>query len=401
MNKEIKYDVDLGELDLALTSRSLSKEELEKQNNKILGGQELKKDLEDLTKSDVEKKLHISLKSNGIYIQFDRELIKDGVREWSFMVRDTIWGGGDITPQSWLQISNLAELYSRSDEGSPSIRLTTRQNLQFHRVTKENLIPLIRGLIKINLPPLNGCGDNARNPTACPHTSNIFDANALARRIGKYFQLPLSGHYEIFDKERETENYKGFQYSEFGLPRKFKIGVGGYYIDENTYEEVRCNCGDILTNDLAVAPIIQNKKVSGYQVYIGGSLGQKNGKVTFPALAGAFGVFFSEEELMKGLDAIVRVYQQIGDRKNRHWARLKNILIIKGLERSSHTLESALLNEDIFNDIRDLGIQWYREQVSKLGVNYLPPTFPYPRFSSSVIRGWKYFSDSATAKEHV
>ncbi|MHB1687401.1 MAG: hypothetical protein ACYCVH_08505 [Ignavibacteriaceae bacterium] len=373
MNKTINYDVDLGELDLELASRNLSKEELAKRKNKILGGEELRKELEDLTKSDVEKDLHISLKSNGIYIQFDRELIKDGVREWSFMVRDTVWGGGDISPQNWLHISHLADLYSRSDEGSPSIRLTTRQNFQFHRVTKGNLILLIRGLIEINSPTLNGSGDNTRNPTACPYKSNIFDANALARKIGKYFQLPLSGHYEVFDKDREADQNIGFQYSEFGLPRKFKIGVGGYYFDETNQEEVRCNCCDILTNDIAVSPIIEKKKVTGYQVHIGGSLGQKNGKATFPALAGAFGIFQTEEELMEGLDAITKVYQQVGDRKSRHWARLKNILLKKGLERSPHSFEEALLDENVFKKVRDLGIEWFREQVEILGIIFLSP----------------------------
>ncbi|MHB8579535.1 MAG: hypothetical protein ACYDA4_06705 [Ignavibacteriaceae bacterium] len=372
MNKTIKYEVNLGELDVALVSRNLGIDELAKQKNKMLGGEELRKELEDLTKDDVEKSLHISLKSNGIYIQFDRELIKDSVREWSFMVRDTVWGGGDISPENWMHISNLADLYSRSDDDSPSIRLTTRQNFQYHRVTKENLIPVVRGLIEINSPSLNGCGDNTRNPTACPYKSNIFDANELARKIGKYFQLPLSGHYEIFDKGHEAVNNNGFIYSEFGLPRKFKIGVSGYYFDEEFHKEVNCNCGDILTNDIAIAPIIKNKELKGYQVYIGGSLGQKNGKATFPSLAGRFGVFLTEEDLMKGLDAIVKVYQQIGDRKNRHWARLKNILITKGLEKTRHTIESVILNEEIFNEVRDLGIEWYREQVNSLGINFLP-----------------------------
>lgn len=373
MNKLVNFDVDLGELELALSSRNLNSEELQKKKNCLLGGEALRRELEDLSKPDVDKSLHISLKPNGIYIQFDRKLIKDSIREWSFMVRDTVWGGGDISPDNWLHISRLADLYSKSDDGFSSIRLTTRQNFQFHRVTKENLLPLIKGLIEINSPTLNGCGDNARNPVACPHPSNIFDANALARKIGKYFQLPLSEHYKVFDKERISEASNGFNYSEYGFPRKFKIGIGGYYHDEQLHQDVRCNCGDVLTDDVGIVPLIEKKKVVAYQVYIGGSLGQKNGKPTFAALAGAFGIFLSEEELMKGLDAIAKVFQQVGDRKNRHFARLKNILIAKGLEKSSHTIEEILLDENIFNEVRELGIQWYREQVKSLGAEFYPP----------------------------
>ncbi len=373
MSKTINFDADLGTLELALELRNLSKDESAKKNNNLLGGEELRYALEDCSKPDVDKSLHINLKPNGIYIQFDRELIKDSVREWSFMVRDTVWGGGDIAPGNWQYISRLADLYSSNDDGFPSIRLTTRQNFQFHRVAKSNLIPLVRSLIEINSPSLNGCGDNARNPTACPVKSGIFDSNALARKIGKYFQLPLAEHYKVFDKDRLSCESRGFQYSSFGLPRKFKIGVGGYYYDEELKKEVRCNCNDILTNDLAVMPLIENKKLSGYQVFIGGSLGQKNGKITFPALAGAFGIFLTEDDLMRGLDAIVKVYQQIGDRKNRHWARLKNILITKGLECSGYSIVSILHEEYIFNEVRDIGIEWYRNQVKKTGVNFLPP----------------------------
>jgi len=373
MNKIMNYDIDLGELELALSERKLSKEEYAKQRTGLLGGEELRKELEDLSKSDVDQSLRISLKPSGIYIQFDRELIKYSVREWFFMVRDSVWGGGDITPENWLGISHLANLYSRSEEGLPSIRLTTRQNMQFHRVAKKNLIPLVRGLMETRHLTLNGCGDNARNPTACPYKSNIFDANALARKIGAYFQLPLSEYYKVYNEEGTAEPSNGFKYSEYGLPRKLKIAVGGYYYDEALHKEVRCNCNDILTSDISVAPIIKDKTIAGYQVYIGGSLGQKNGKPTFPSLSGPLGIFMTEEELMKGLALIGHVFQQVGDRKNRHSARLKNILIAKGLERSADSFESLLLDENIFNKVRKLGIDWYREQIEKLGTKIYPP----------------------------
>jgi sulfite reductase beta subunit-like hemoprotein len=128
MEKSVKFDVNLGELELALTSRELSKDEKNKQKNTLLGGENLRKELEDTAKAGVEKSLHINLKPHGIYIQFDRELIKQSVREWSFMVRDTVWGGGDISPERWLKFSHFADLYSRYDDGSPSLRLTTRQS---------------------------------------------------------------------------------------------------------------------------------------------------------------------------------------------------------------------------------------------------------------------------------
>jgi len=373
MSKTVNFNIDLGELELALSDRHLNSDELNKLKGELLGGEALRTELEDASKPDVEKSLHITLKPHGIYIQFDRALIKNRVREWSFMVRDTVWGGGDIPADKWLEFSKLADLYSKFDDGSPSIRLTTRENFQFHRVSKKDLIPLIRKLIALGSPSLNGCGDNARNPVACPHKSDIFDANALAKRIGKYFQLPLEDHYKVFNSEKNTTENSSFKYSKYGLPRKFKIGVGGYYYNQELQKHIRCNCADILTNDVAVAPVIIAGKLSGYQVYIGGGLGQKNGKATFPSLAGPFGVFDSEDELIKGLNAIAALFQQIGDRKNRHWARLKNILIAKGLEKSSYCFEDVLLHEEIFKEVRDLGIEWYREKTKSLGADFQPP----------------------------
>lgn len=392
MEKTIKLDIDLGELELALSSRNLSKDEKNKLKNSLLGGEKLRKELEDIENPGIEKSLHINLKPHGIYIQFDRALIKESIRQWSFMVRDTVWGGGNISPETWLKFSHFADLYSRYDDGSPSLRLTTRQNFQYHRVSKENLLPLVRNLISLNMPTLNGCGDNTRNPVACPYLSDIFDANALSQKIGRYFQLPLEEHYKVFGEKYYGTNEKHFNYSESGLPRKFKIGIGGYYFDKELNREVRCNCADILTNDAGIVPLIKNKKVVGYQIYIGGGLGQKNGKPTFPSLAGALGIFKTEDELLKGLDAIVTIQQQVGDRKNRHWARLKNILIYKGLESADFhkqiKLEDVLLNEEIFKTVRDKGIDCFREQLLSMNIKlYQPIKLELGHFNRH--HGWK------------
>lgn len=374
MAEKITYNVDLGTLEIALSDRQLSSDEKNKFNNTFLGGEKLRKDLEDLSKPDVDKDLHINLKPNGIYIQFDRTLVKQGIKDWSFMVRIPVWGGGDILPDEWNKISELAEKYSRDDDGFPSIRLTTRQAIQFHRVTKNNLLPLVRELIEMGRTTLNACGDNVRNTVASPIKSDIFNANELANKIGEFFQLPLEDHYKIFHQGySNSSDGEKFKYDVLGLPRKFKIGIGGYYTDPITGEEVRCNAPDILTNDLAIAPIVSNKKVAGYQVYIGGSLGQKNRKVTFPSLAGALGIFETENELMKGLNASVYLQQQIGDRKNRHWSRLKNILYKKGLEITGKSIEEVLYDEDKFNNVRDIGINWFGEEIKKLGITFIPP----------------------------
>ena len=154
----ITFDVNLGDLETALSDRELSKEELLKESDGLLGGHRLKTELLDASKPDVEKDVHINLKSHGIYIQFDRSLVKQGIKKWSFMVRASVWGGGDISWQDWIKYSNLADKFSTYDDGFSSMRLTTRQTFQYHRISKKNLLELVHGLIDIGKLSLNGCG---------------------------------------------------------------------------------------------------------------------------------------------------------------------------------------------------------------------------------------------------
>jgi len=93
------------------------------------------------------------------------------------------------------------------------------------------------------------------------------------------------------------------------------------------------------TNDLGVAPVLKDNAISGFQVYVGGGQGEKNGAPTMAALAVPLGIC-SEENLLKVMDAVVQVHQEWGDRQNRQWARLKYV-------------------------IKKQGIDWFREQVEK------------------------------------
>ena len=100
------------------------------------------------------------------------------------------------------------------------------------------------------------------------------------------------------------------------------------------------NCVELRTNDLSVAPIVENGKVTKFQVYVGGSQGERNGKATMAAL-GLPLCQCSEEQLKVILDAVVKVHMEWGDRQNRFWSRMKYV-------------------------IKVMGIDWYRDQVSSI-----------------------------------
>jgi Sulfite reductase, beta subunit (hemoprotein) len=280
------------------------------------------------------------LKSCGIYAEFNRDKVKRGEgKDHIYMIRVAIPGGGPLTSEQWRAIDQISNKYTVSDaytgEPRPSIKLTTRQDVQFHHVRKSNLLELVRELVSSGLLTLNGCGDNVRNTVACPLSrySNIFDANSLARDVANYFKLPTGAFVQIFElsesprlMERPQEG--SFKYPDNLLPRKFKIGIASVLLGER---DVLDDCIEVLTNDVGVVPVVRDGRLEGFNVYVGGSQGENNAFPTFAALAQPLAYVGSREELFKVLDTIARVQAEWGDRKNRHWARLKYLVYLMGI----------------------------------------------------------------------
>lgn len=304
----------------------------------------LKQEFNDFAKPDLSWEAEQLAKSQGIYLEFNRA-ITGTEKEWMYMIRISIPGGGPISREQWNLFDSLADKYCKDPEGNTSIRLTTRQNIQFHWVKKEGVLNIIKTLAENDMRSINGCGDNTRNVMGCPLSlhSDIFNAAKLAHKLGDYFQLPLDPYIEIFEIDpkfvRRPEG-GSFKYGPNLLNRKFKIGISAIHRDEKTGKLVPDNCVEILTNDLSVAPIIENGKVSKFQVYVGGGQGERNGKPSLSTLAQPLCIV-SEDQLLKTLDAVVQVHQEWGDRQNRIWARVKFV-------------------------VKKMGIAWYREQVQKL-----------------------------------
>ncbi|MFZ0511028.1 MAG: nitrite/sulfite reductase [Candidatus Nitrosopolaris sp.] len=313
-------------------------------------------------------------KSHGIYLEFNRA--KTGnEKDWMYMLRISLPGGGPITAKQWNILDRISDRYTIGPgnaypDARPSLKITTRQNIQLHWVRKIHVVDAIRDISESGFFTMNGCGDNTRNVIGCPlsYHSTIFNANLWAQRVGRYFALPTAAYIEIFeidpkylrdaDLENRIPGVSRFDYGQNHLNRKFKIAFSAIHYDDANKKYVPDNCVELRTNDIGIAPVIKyegtdnsSAKVEEFQIYVGGGQGQQSGKPTISALGEPFGLF-SEENLMKGLDAIVRVHKEWGDRHNRHWARLKYLVTVKGIE-------------------------WLREQVRNLdrvgNINFEPP----------------------------
>ena len=355
-------------------------------SNELRGG--LFNEFRDYSSQNISWESEQIAKSHGIYLEFNRA--KTGnEKDWMYMLRISIPGGGPITTRQWNTLDRISERYTIGPENAypharPSLKITTRQNIQLHWIRKINVVDAIRDITESGFFTINGCGDNTRNVVGCPlsHHSTIFNANLWAQRVGKYFALPTAAYIEIFEldpkylRDAQLENriprISRFDYGQKQLNRKFKIAFSAIHYDNFNKKYVPDNCVELRTNDIGVAPVIKydgtdgsGTKVQEFQVYVGGGQGQQSGKQTISTLGEPFGLF-TEENLMRGLDAIVRVHKEWGDRHNRHWARLKYLVTAKGIE-------------------------WLREQVRNLdgngSINFEPPD-DYDYGNIDIHLGW-------------
>ncbi|MES1168231.1 MAG: sulfite reductase, partial [Oleiharenicola lentus] len=142
------------------TTAPLSKNELLKQRIPTLAGN-IAATLADPALEKFSEDDEQFIKFHGIYQQDDRDLRKTG-KKWLVMIRGRI-PGGVMTSHQWTVFDDLATQY-----GNNTLRVTTRQSIQFHGVVKAGLGPLIKKINDSMLSTLAACGDVNRNITVSP-----------------------------------------------------------------------------------------------------------------------------------------------------------------------------------------------------------------------------------------
>ncbi len=298
-----------------------------KQNSRHLRGsilEELTLERPDFTKETVQ-----ILKFHGSYQQSDRDLRKLSQADFSSMVRVGIPGGA-LSADQYLRLDRLAD-----EVGDGGLRITSRQDIQFHRVRKTDLRALMQALNANLLTTLAACGDVVRNVVCCPAPlagDGRDGMQQLAQSLARRFKPKTRAYYEIWlDGEKaaaaetappEEEPLYGAAY----LPRKFKIGIAA----------AADNCIDVYSHDVGIVP-----GPRGFTLLVGGGLGMSFGaKATHPRLADPLCVV-EPERLTAAIEAIISIHRDHGNRTNRKLARLKYVLDEWGLERFRTEFESS------------------------------------------------------------
>jgi sulfite reductase beta subunit-like hemoprotein len=278
------------------------------------------------------------LKFHGTYQQDDRdtrgELRKAGLdKAWSFMVRTKI-PGGHLEAADYLKLDQIA-----TDLSNQTIRITTRQNFQYHVVLKGGLKECIARVTQSGITTVGACGDIVRNVMASPsplHTPAHGDAQKLADELTQalfpqtraYAEIWLNGEKLYPPPEAENEPLYGQHY----LPRKFKIGV---IVPPR-------NDVDIYTHDIGYVAHAPNGQVEGYTILVGGGFGMTHGKLkTYPVLAKPLFYVAREHAVAAGV-AIVTVQRDFGNREDRSRARMKYLIEERSLAWFRQEVEARL-----------------------------------------------------------
>lgn len=270
------------------------------------------------------------MKHHGSYMQDDRDLRNERHKSklepaYQFMLRVRA-SGGIVTPEQWLMMDRVAHKYANE-----TIRLTTRQSFQLHGVLKWDLKNTIREVNDSLLSTLAACGDVNRNVMCNPNPNQsdvhaeVYEwacqvSNHLDPRTRAYHELWLDGE-KVVDSQDSDEEVEPI-YGKVYLPRKFKIGIA----------VPPSNDVDVYSQDLGFIAIVENGKLQGFNVSVGGGMGMSHGDAkTYPQVSKVIG-FCTPEQMIDVAEKTVMIQRDYGDRAVRKHARFKYTLDDRGVE---------------------------------------------------------------------
>jgi sulfite reductase (NADPH) hemoprotein beta-component len=270
-------------------------------------------------------------------MQDDRDIRDERRRQklepaYSFMIRVRV-PGGTATADQWIAMDDISDQYANG-----TIKLTTRQAFQFHGILKRNLKSSMQSIHQAVMDSLAACGDVNRN-VMCnpnPYQSDVHKevdtlasqiSDHLSPRTGAYHEIWLDGE-KVVDTKEEVEPMYGKTY----LPRKFKIGIA----------VPPSNDIDVYSQDIGLISIIEDDKLVGFNVTVGGGMGMKHGNTdTYPQVGRLLG-YIDKDKAVEVSEAILTIQRDYGNRTNRLNARFKYTVDKYGVDWIRNELNNRL-----------------------------------------------------------
>jgi sulfite reductase (NADPH) hemoprotein beta-component len=232
------------------------------------------------------------------------------------------------------QMRKLAYIARRYDKGYG--HFTTRQNLQYNWPKLEETPDILAELAEVEMHAIQTSGNCIRNVTSDQYAGAAQD--------------------EVEDPRIWCEIARQWStlHPEFSfLPRKFKIAITGCEQDRAAVKVH--DIGMIMKRDAAGEV--------GFEVIVGGGLGRT------PFVGKTIRDFLPKEHFLSYMEAILRVYNQLGRRDNKYKARIKVTLHETGAEEFTR-----LVNEE-WAEIKESTLKLPKEEVDRIAAHFAPPAF--------------------------
>ena len=256
---------------------------------------------------------------NGLYLQLH-----------AYMLRIAVPYG----TLSTVQLRKLAEIARRYDKGYG--HFTTRQNLQFNWIRLEDTPDILAELATVEMHAIQTSGNCIRNVTA-DHFAGVAGDEIEDPRI----------YCEII---RQWSTF----HPEFSfLPRKFKIAVTGSPHDRAA----------VKVHDIGLRMHKNEAGEIGFEVLVGGGQGRT------PVIAKTIRPFLPKRHLLSYLEAILRIYNQLGRRDNLYKARIKILVDSVGVDRFTQLVEEE------WQQIRDGYLDLPVAEIERIRGFFAPPPY--------------------------
>ncbi len=232
------------------------------------------------------------------------------------------------------QMRKLAFIARRYDKGYG--HFTTRQNLQFNWPKLEETPDILAELAEVEMHAIQTSGNCIRNVTSD--------------------QFAGAAEGEIEDPRIWCEIIRQWStlHPEFSfLPRKFKIAVTGSEHDRAA----------VKVHDIGLIMRRDGSGQAGFEVIVGGGLGRT------PFIGKTIRKFLPKQDLLSYLEAILRVYNQLGRRDNKYKARIKVTVHEIG------AAEFTRLVDEEWAAMEDSSLKLPKQEVDRIARHFEPPAF--------------------------
>ncbi len=232
------------------------------------------------------------------------------------------------------QLRKLAYIARRYDKGYG--HFTTRQNLQYNWPKLEETPDILAELAEVEMHAIQTSGNCIRNVTSDQYAGaaegEIEDPRIWCEIIRQWSTL----------------------HPEFSfLPRKFKIAVTGSERDRAA----------VKVHDIGLIMRRDDAGQAGFEVIVGGGLGRT------PFIGKTIRAFLPKDDLLSYLEAILRVYNQLGRRDNKFKARIKVTVHETGAE------EFTRLVEEEWAAMGETAPKLPKQEIDRIARFFEPPPF--------------------------